>query len=503
IKAQTWKFQPIIFHVYPFNITIDGKFPSITTVCDLNTKVNPMIFREEDRKTVRECLLEWHCHEIVISQPKLNDGYELKGYGTIKSNDSGGLYLDFICLESNKRIDFKSPVPEDSLDKNQCVEMRATTINGAVISSSGLRIEASFQQMLKEDPKLYRLGLSKIEIFEDYDPVTSHNAYLHLEFNEKVRIPFNKSNTTESSLGTKSLAWNQAVIEHEGFEINLINHDNFTEVYAKGEGLNLPDLRDVLIFYLGFSSGLFIQPYFEYYGDSSGCKTIINSIDIKKVRKSIPSPISDLVYDENNKSLSHFHYELLKNILEVSKKNPNYFESIYSQWTRVWHSFLSPEFSVPMLTISMAVEGILNDIFIPVIDSLARDESFEKEKERIKSIVSSIDGVSSEHLETIQIFVGKWGNTHAKKALHYLSERNIIEALQLKCWEKLRNSSAHPKLLKQDEARVRKNYERTVVCLGLFYRLALNVFSYKGAQYSYKKLKDGKLVIYEYVNLLH
>ena len=57
--------------------------------------------------------------------------------------------------------------------------------------------------------------------------------------------------------------------------------------------------------------------------------------------------------------------------------------------------------------------------------------------------------------------------------------------------------------MKQDEGRRRKDINRTIICLGLFYRLVLNVLAYKGAQYAFEKPKDGKLVIYEYINVLH
>jgi hypothetical protein len=462
-----------------------------------------MIIREQERKIVRECNIEWHCHEIVLSQPDLKYGYTLKGYGIIKSHETGGLYLDFICIDSNKSIDVMDSVPKDPLDKRQSVLLHATAINGTQICSRDLKIDSNFQQMLSNGPKLYKIYLKSIELFEERESESNESSFLQLEFSGNCRVPFNKSNTTESSLGTKSFAWNQAVIEHEGIEINIIEHEKFTEVYVKGKGLQLIELREALVFYIGFSSGLYIQPYYEYYGDIKFCKTIINSVDIKKTGKSILAPISALAYDENKKSLDHLHYELLKNILNIAKEKGSYFESIYSQWSRIWHSFLSPELSVPMLTISVAVEGILNDIFIPVIENLVKDEKFEKEKNSIKEIISSVEGVSAQHLDSIQRFIEKWGNTHAKKALQYLSEQRIVENHQVKCWEKLRNSSAHPKLLKQDEARKRKDIERTRVCLGLFYRLSLNVFSYKGAQYTYEKPKDDKMVVYEHIDILH
>ena len=461
-----------------------------------------MIFREEGRETLRECNLEWHCHKVVISQKELDDGYEFKGYGAIKSHENGSLYLDFICLESNKRMDFRSPIPEDTLEEKQSITMDAISIDGIGIVSKGLRIETDFQNSLSSDPAFYRIGLPSIEIIESSDSKEGDNKYLHLEFNEKCSVPKNKSNKTESTLGTSSLSWNQTVLKNLGFEINIIHHEKFTEVYANGTEYDLGILRDAIVFYLGFSSGKFIQPYFEYKKDSNLEITIINSIVKKKINDSIPAPICDMVHDQNNQRLDQEHFDLFYKIYEVLLNTPNVFESVYSQWKRVWHSFLSPEFSVPMLTISVAVEGVLNDIFIPVIADSSKDEAFESEKQRILHAVGGLEGISVEHIESIKKFIEKWGNIHPKKALDHLESIGVIEKRHIRNWSDLRHSSAHPKLMKQNEGRKRKDINRTIVCLGLFYRLILNVFAYKGPQYAYEKPKDNKLVIYEYVNVL-
>lgn len=156
-----------------------------------------------------------------------------------------------------------------------------------------------------------------------------------------------------------------------------------------------------------------------------------------------------------------------------------------------------------MLTVSIAIEGIMNDIFIPVISKELRDEFFEKEKSNIKEKIDTIENVSEEHIMIIKSSIDRWGNIHSKKALQHLVKSRLIEKKQLKCWEKLRNSSAHPKLTIQDEPRMRKNIERTNICLGLFYRLALNVFAYEGQQYSFDTTHDNELTVYEYVEILH
>jgi hypothetical protein len=462
-----------------------------------------MIFSDDERKTVRECNLEWHCHEVSISQIELDDGYEFKGYGTIKSHENGSLYLDFICLEANKRMDFITPIPEDSLDPKQSFTMNAISINGIGILSKGLRIDTDFQSSLSSDPTFYRIGLPCIEIVESSDVEEADNKYLQLEFNEKCRAPTNKSNKTESTLGTSSFSWNQTVLNYLGGKINIIYHEKFTEVYANGSQYNLEVLRDAIVFYLGFSSGKYIQPYFEYRKDSESEMTIINSIDKRKINVRIPAPISDTVHDQNNKPLDQDHFYLFYKIYESLEDNPKVFESVYSQWKRVWHSFLSSDLSVRMLTIPVAVEGVLNDIFIPAITDSLKDEDFEVEKEAISLAVGGLDDISKVHIESIKKFIGRWGNIHPKKALEHLESVKIIEKRQIKNWSELRNSSAHPKLMKQDEERKRKDINRTIICLGLFYRLILNVFSYKGAQYAFEKPKDSNLVIYEYINILH
>ncbi|WP_413402622.1 hypothetical protein ACLKMI_07360 [Pseudoalteromonas sp. KJ71-7] len=254
---------------------------------------------------------------------------------------------------------------------------------------------------------------------------------------------------------------------------------------------------------MGFSSGKYIQPYFEYRNDSKSKVTVINSIDKKKSYDSIPAPISDLVLDQNSKRLDQDHFDLFYKIYEIIESNPRAFESIYSQWKRVWHSFLSSEFSVTMLTISVAVEGVLNDIFIPAIVDDLKDQELEEEKKRISLLVDGLADISAEHIESIRKFIARWGNVHPKKVLDHLESVKVIEKRQIKNWVDLRNSSAHPKLMKQDEGRRRKDINRTIICLGLFYRLVLNVFAYKGAQYAFEEPKDGKLVTYEYINVLH
>lgn len=460
-------------------------------------------FGKEQTKAIRDCNLEWHCSEVVLSQPLISDGYKLSGYGIVKSQVNGGLYLEFICLKSNKRLKFGSSIPEDGLEEAQSLVMNAKTIDGVELISEKLSVETSLQEMLTDFPKLFRIGLKEVSFCESVEQEDENSrSYLYFEFNENVSIPFNKNNTVESSLGSRSSEWNQADIEFNDIKIKIIKHNEYMQASASGISLDTVKIRDAIAFYLGFSSGVLVQPYYEHQQDSSISIRTIRSIDRKKIKRDIPPPIHGSLKTQNEYPLDP-HYELLENIYDVSINNPDYFESTYSQWKRIWHSFFSNDISVPMLTISIAVEGILNDIFIPELSERLMDKDFENEKENIVKIISHVEGVSDAHLRTITQFVERWGNIRSKKALQHMVEIGLLEKKQLNCWEKLRNSSAHPKLVVQDEQRKRKNIKRTVICLGLFYRLTLNVYSYKGPQYSYEKAQDNELTIKDYIDVLH
>lgn len=66
-------------------------------------------------------------------------------------------------------------------------------------------------------------------------------------------------------------------------------------------------------------------------------------------------------------------------MLSINNAKPLYFDSSYSQWMRVWHAFNSAN-NITILTLGVAIEGLLNDIFIPALKRIAADDEFEQAK---------------------------------------------------------------------------------------------------------------------------
>lgn len=173
-----------------------------------------------------------------------------------------------------------------------------------------------------------------------------------------------------------------------------------------------------------------------------------------------------------------YHYALLENMDSLYRKNPKRFESIYSQWERVWYSFQSKN-SIMFLTLSVAIEGLLNDIYIPTIKS--RDENIEMNTEidEIKTQIKSLE-LTSEQRNRLLGSVSYWKSITAAKALNYLVEHKIITIDDKKLWQELRNESAHPKVRENDLAKERLELEQVLSCLNLFHKLILNTLTFSG-----------------------
>jgi len=459
-----------------------------------------MPFSDDENKYIRECNIEINCHKVKIYQPQLVDGYILEGYGTIRLNEAGALYIDFVCLKSNKRVSaFKGTIPQDCISEEQILVMEAKDLHGRDVYAEDIQINPTMQDSMTHSLIKYRLGLREVIITSNLDLGEEIKNSLYFEFNEKCSTPKNKMNKYESTKGFSSLAWDQTILNYENIEINIINHDKYMSVSLFGDVLELDRLREAVIFYLNFVSGRYVQPYYEKHVKNNKLAEKLKSIDKDLIHRSIPSAIGDLGLMPNK---DNPHFELFNNICSIYFHYEGIYESVCSQWKRVWFSLLLAENSVPKLTLSVAVEGLLNDIFIPKITEKVHDKKFNEEKKSIILELNSLTEISEQHMNTIKNFVEKWGNVHVKKALDYLDEKKVIETYQKKAWLKLRNSSAHPQLVKIDEARVRRDSHRTVMCLGLFYRLILNVYSYQGPHVLYKEREGNKLSKLEYVNIL-
>lgn len=83
-----------------------------------------------------------HCVQVEVFQ-KMDDGLKMSGHGTIKVNNVGTIYMEFICIASENvpRTLFSDSLPKDPLNDDHKLYLRAQTIDGDVYESDGFSIK--------------------------------------------------------------------------------------------------------------------------------------------------------------------------------------------------------------------------------------------------------------------------------------------------------------------------------------------------------------------------
>ncbi|WPX88512.1 hypothetical protein PsasTeo6_21920 [Pseudomonas asiatica] len=457
-----------------------------------------MFLSEKLIDDVRDGQLELHCIAVCISQ-RLEAGVKLNGYGMLKINQVGTIYLEFICLEavnlkSQTTSGFHTVYPDDPFDANQKLYLEGQTLHGDKVFAKDFSIQIS---VFNRQPP-YRIYVYLNEIyFRNQDAQTQRsNNYMYIEMPGKAGMPANKMNTESNSYGGESSSWNETEIQMEETKVNIVNRNNRIEVRARGD-FDPDDLYQAILFYIGLSSGVLPQPYcsIQYRGGDGTMH--FKSIRKGLIGKTIPAPITGAAVGDGFPSS---HFAILSSMLEIKSGNPLRFNSAYSQWQRVWHAFQS-ENNIAVLTLSVAVEGLLNDVFIPALKRTIVDQELEAAKAALIEQLIKIEG-RDDHRNTLISSVERWGNIHAAKALGLLIDLGLVTKEEKRAWSDLRNSAAHPTYKEETEAGELRMRRRISTSLTLFYRLLLNIFSYTGPMYEFQVNEKPKFVIRPYVQLL-
>ena len=441
---------------------------------------------------IREGSLELHCVNIKIWQV---NGVVLLGHGVIKINKHGILYLDFVCTSSIKTPDIllAEKYPKDSLNEEDVFYLECETLDGDKLKSSHFSVEFSLADSSPPVHKYIILSSIRCEEVEE----EADDNFLFIEFSEFCDIPANRSNSEKSTLDGESVSWNQTVINIDDFEISIVDKKQYTYVHVKGN-FDTERVLECLKFYIGFTCGSMIQPIFSIERQKQYKVSKIHSIRNlqKNQRSSNPVPST---YARGNKAEKDFHYEIFKSIYNLYEKKPKSFDSIYSQWKRVWHSFQS-ENSITALTLSVAVEGLLNDIFIPKFKGFGFNDHLNSEIKRVKSLVSELD-LTPDQINRLKGSISYWKNITAAKSLEYLVNLEVITLDEKKSWSNLRNSSAHPKTKEIDAGSLETERDELLRCLNLFHNLIFNVIKYSGPRYYWSVNSENSLKYIENVEI--
>lgn len=436
---------------------------------------------------------------MTVWQPCAN-GLELSGHGLIKINVSGALLCDFICTSANglKLSAYGESYQFDNEDDSKNLKFIAVDIQGNtwIAENFALRLRI----MNATPPFKCDFLLSEIIHHSKQTIPGQQQNYLWFESLESSHIPKNTVNSIEDTLTGKSFNRNQTNLDLNDFKLSIVDQEDYTTVYANGN-FDVDSLFEALKFYIGFTSGTMLTACVLTTRTGDDIKHHIRSINKKINKTKIPRPVNDLLMLSQDEWNDSHHFQLLPNILTIQKKLPRFFNSTVSQWKRVWQGFNATQ-SITALTLTVSIEGLLIDLFIPKLEADRADSNFENQKDEIIKTLKKTE-INSTHLETIITNVTRWGNIHANAALKILAEKGLITKAEVKAWIDLRNSSAHPKFAEMTAKREAKERGRLMRCLSLYYKLNLNIYGYTGAYTFYEphEVMDVMMPIVEIFNV--
>jgi len=369
---------------------------------------------------------------------------------------------------------FKERFPANSLNPTEKLLAEFETINGDSFTSDNFTLTISVFE--RNQNKVFYIQLPYILSEEERRDSDHRLNYLYYEFGENIDIPANVLNKTESTKGSQSSSWDETKIVLEDFELTIQDEKDHTVIRSKGSF----DTQKVVAstnFYIGFSCGVMPQPYVMSESIGSITITKINSINNRNLIKRSSNPIPSNIAN-NGKACGDHSFNLFINIYELVTNEPGRFASIFGQWERVWYGFTSVD-EISELVLSVSIEGLLNDVYIPIFKKTRVDTKLLEEITDIKRKLSDLD-IPKNHLERLKSSASYWKNITAAKALDLLINDEIIDAGNKKVWQSLRNSSAHPKIKELNSAEEQKKLDDLLDCLNLFHKLVLNIIGYSG-----------------------
>ncbi|WP_298445829.1 hypothetical protein [uncultured Ferrimonas sp.] len=460
-----------------------------------------MYISNEFIKSIRNAELEIHCLNIKVWQD-CDGGIALEGHGKIRQNKYGLLYVELVCTQfevprpTGPMQSFSRRFPSDSTNLETLVHAEFSTLSGDRFTSEGFTL--ILNELSIHSPFVVEFLLPYIQHDGLRESATDEDL-LYYEFREKIDIPKNHMNKSESTKGYESSSWDESRIDNVLYNLMLRTEKDHTVAKVKGTFCG-DSLIKCINFYVGFSSGRVPRPYIEIHSVGESKITRINSASNLDCQKRSSNPIPEIFSSNRKSTETEYSYMLFKNIYNLHCNSPDKLDAIISQWERVWSGFSSTS-AISELVLSVAIEGVLNDIFIPSFKVFEKDEKLESDIALIKKSLDGLD-IDSNYKGRLKGSVSYWKTITASKSLDILVNKGVIDKKYKKAWVELRNECAHPKSIAPNSAKEKEKLNNLLKCLDLFHRLVLNTVEYSGPVNIFGEDDESEIEIINHISVL-
>ncbi|WP_294901904.1 hypothetical protein [Tatumella sp. UBA2305] len=437
-----------------------------------------------------------HCPKVKIIHKK---SLLFSGYGTIRKNKLLTYYVELICLEDNYKFeygeieDFFIDLPKQPCDDVDKLYAEFTTTDGDILTSSDFIINISVIPLPHGTYRTIKFLVPYV-LYEEEKLLEEKNS-IQYRFLEKIKIPTNKINSITSTTGVNSSKKNESDIPLATFDVKIRSETDYTLVSANGD-FEIEPTMEAINFYLAFSGGTLPQPYFLTYSTGNKKSIKLISINNQNVNKKSSDPIPES-FAKRGKLTTDYSFNFLEKIITLKNEKPGTFDTLQTHWKRVWQSTQSSN-DICKLVLSVAIEGLLNDVYIPEFKIKFINQKTIDDIAIIKKMISKLE-TEAYYKDRLKNSISYLNEMTSSKALDVLINENILTTSDKTIWTKMRNSAAHPKgnMEKQND-----DHLDIRVCFDLFHKIILNIIGYEGPVVCFGSNKKNEITIIEYKKVI-
>lgn len=453
---------------------------------------SPHHFLLESLQNIPDKKFELNLISVTLSCKK----HEIKGCGRIFQHSDGHLMLDLINAEDLpvgvSAHDLFGGDDEDagyvklfSIKKDKSYfKMSAVDENDNLVSCKCVGLDRPFTR------RTYRVELMSKLIIESSKQQDWQADDTKLIFRNRYKFSTNdavyKNLTAHQIAGDDSKLLRYWKQEIDGFELALHHDLPQLILHIKGVGADV-DTAKRFVDALDFAMAQEHQTFYEVYAQSfsANFKVVIPTRFSGIEHSKLMAPYGcNMAYDGDS---CRFNHLIMSQYYKHLKENPN---SIFSKWhTRLYDAGTGYLFRY-LLTLSIAVEKLLNDYY-PIKED-AREFS-EAELAQVKGL--SIFLEDKRLREKFDKAIGKINNKGypSRSTLIALANENKVSEMAAMAWNKARNKLAHGGDYNNN---MDKGLDTMLDLQTLYYEIVFSIIGYQGEYVNFFANKSGTVVKY-------
>lgn len=220
--------------------------------------------------------------------------------------------------------------------------------------------------------------------------------------------------------------------------------------------------------------GRALDPLISHYAHDGDLITLVRSRDHSLEERRLRAPISHRHWIPATAAIEFVHcFVRMPHPFDMNTIGP--LGVIYQFWHRILR-VNEHDVENSALIVSVAIEGLLRELFYSVVDA---DQGFVEQCNEAKKIVRPLE-VSGRIRDMLLNALGNANRFRPKDVLQRLVEQGAINKLHITAWTDLRNSGAHGSIPDPGDLSLQRHLNRYHRCLDLFYRLMFVAIGYRG-----------------------